>query len=159
MPKGANECRDLYSDRTVRWIARLYTPIFAASVLLPAGLGYWVGGSFHSAVTAVLWGGAVRLVLVHHIVWSINSICHQFGKQPYNTADQSRNVWWLSLVSFGEAWHNNHHAAAGSARFGIEWWQIDLGYLFIRCLEIAGLANRVRVTPAQALLSRRALAH
>lgn len=155
MPKGGEESKDLYSDQSVKWIGRVYIPIVSASVLTPAGLGFWMDGSYYGAVTAALWGGAVRLFLVHHIVWSINSICHQFGKQPYKTGDQSRNVWWLSLVSFGEAWHNNHHAAAGSARFGIESCQPDLGYIFIRICQALQLARNVHVTPARTLLSRR----
>jgi stearoyl-CoA desaturase (Delta-9 desaturase) len=157
MPKGGEECTDLYSDKATKLIGRLYIPLFLASVLLPATLGYCVGGSYHGAIAGALWGGAVRLVLVHNIVWSVNSVCHQLGNQPYATADQSRNVWWLSVVSFGESWHNNHHVAAGSARFGIEWWQLDIGYLVIRCCELAGLAHRVRVIPAHLLLLKKAI--
>jgi stearoyl-CoA desaturase (Delta-9 desaturase) len=158
MPKGDKECSDVHCDASVRRIGRLYIPILATGILLPAGVGYWLGGSLSAAIAAMLWAGAVRLVFVHHVVWSVNSICHQLGRHPYKTSDHSGNVWWLALVSFGESWHNNHHAAAGSARFGLEWWQLDLGYLFIRCCGIVGLAPIVRVTTARALLSRRASA-
>jgi stearoyl-CoA desaturase (delta-9 desaturase) len=85
-----------------------------------------------------------RVFLVHHVTWSINSICHLWGSQPYRTADQSRNNFVFGALGFGEGWHNNHHAFPTSARFGLRWWQIDLGYWFIYALIVLGLASKVR---------------
>ena len=97
--------------------------------------------------TGLLWGGLVRIFLVHHTTWSVNSICHTFGARPFQTQDGSRNNWLVGLLALGEGWHNNHHAFPRSAFHGLTWWQIDPSAYFIRLLEATGLAwNVQRVT-------------
>ena len=99
------------------------------------GLGWLIGGTLTAALTGLLWGGAVRLLVLHHVTFSINSLCHFFGRQRFETGDESRNLAWLSLLSFGEAWHNNHHAFPTSAAHGMRWYELDTSSLLIRGLE------------------------
>jgi stearoyl-CoA desaturase (Delta-9 desaturase) len=117
-------------------------------VLVPAALGGLLTGTWLGVVTGLLWGGLARIFLVHHVTWSINSICHLWGSQPFRTGDHSRNNYVFGALGFGEGWHNNHHAFPTSARFGLRWWQIDLGYWFICFLALLGLTTRVR-TPCR----------
>ena len=115
---------------------------------LAFGLGAVTGGGLEAGLTGLLWGGAVRLFVLHHVTYSINSICHVFGRRTFATGDESRNVFWLALPPFGEAWHNNHHAFPTSARHGLGRWQVDPSALVIRGLEACGLAwDVVRVSP------------
>jgi len=111
-----------------------------------------MGGLLTLSLTGVflgfLWGGLVRACFVHHITWSVNSVCHLWGSRPFRTHDQSRNNALVGLLAFGEGWHNNHHAFPTSARHGLRWWELDLSYLFIRTLGLVGLAKEIR-TPAQ----------
>jgi fatty-acid desaturase len=112
------------------------------------GLGVAIGGSVRAGLTGLLWGGAVRLFVLHHVTFSINSICHVFGRRRFRTSDESRNVFWLALPSFGESWHNNHHAFPTSACHGLDRRQLDPSALVIRGLEACGLAwDVVRVSP------------
>jgi stearoyl-CoA desaturase (delta-9 desaturase) len=114
---------------------------------LPFALGAAIGGSLEAGLTGLLWGGAVRLFVLHHLTFSINSICHVFGHRRFVTADHSRNVFWLALPTFGEAWHNNHHAFPTSAHHGLRRWQVDPSAAVIRTLEACGLAwDVVRVS-------------
>jgi stearoyl-CoA desaturase (delta-9 desaturase) len=108
--------------------------------VLPFGLGYLIGGTLMTALTGLLWGGGVRMLVVHHVTYSINSLCHFFGRRDYETGDESRNLAWLSLFTFGESWHNNHHAFPTSARHGLKIWQVDPSWMVIRTLEATGLA-------------------
>ena len=102
-------------------------------------------------LSALLWGGLVRIFLVHHITWSINSICHFFGRRRFDTDDESTNVFWLALPSLGEAWHHNHHAFPRSAFHGLRWYEFDPSGWLILALERVGLAwDVVRVTPERA---------
>ena len=118
---------------------------------MPFGLGWVIGGSFHAALTGLLWGGLVRMFVLHHVTYSINSLCHFFGRRDYDTGDQSRNLAWLAPLSFGESWHNNHHAFPTSARHGLRRWQIDICAGVIWVLEKTGLAwDVVRAAPAGA---------
>jgi stearoyl-CoA desaturase (delta-9 desaturase) len=94
-----------------------------------------------------VWGGAVRIVLLHHVTWSINSICHLWGRRRFNVRDESRNVWWLSWLSFGESWHNNHHAFPSSARFSMRRGEFDLGWMFLSIFSAFGLARVRKVAP------------
>ena len=115
---------------------------------LPFGLGVALTGSVAGGLTALLWGGAVRVFLLHHVTFSINSLCHFFGRRPFSTDDQSHNLAWLAPLAFGEAWHNNHHAFPTSARHGLGRWQIDPGAWLIATLERCHLAwDVVRITP------------
>jgi stearoyl-CoA desaturase (delta-9 desaturase) len=131
---------DLLADPVMRFVDRWF-PLWAIGGLAAAfGLGYAIGGTLDAALTALLWGGGVRLFLLHHVTYSINSICHVFGRRRFATADESRNVFWLSLLSFGESWHNNHHAFPTSARHGMRAWEIDPAGLVIGGLAATGLA-------------------
>src|SRR5829696_7936556 len=106
---------DLLKDPVVRFVDRTFLLWVAVGLLVPFFLGWAIGGSIHSALTGLLWGGLVRMLVLHHVTYSINSLCHFFGRRPHDTGDESRNVAWLSVLSFGESWHNNHHAFPRSA--------------------------------------------
>ena len=139
---------DLLADPVIRFVDRTFVLWAVAGLGVAFGLGAAIGGSVAAGLTAVLWGGAVRLFALHHMTYSINSICHVFGRRAFATTDESRNVFWLALPTFGEAWHNNHHAFPTSARHGLGRWQLDPSALVIRGLEACGLAwDIVTVTP------------
>jgi stearoyl-CoA desaturase (delta-9 desaturase) len=139
---------DLLADPVVRFVDRTFVLWAVGGFALAFGLGAAIGGSVAAGLTALLWGGAVRLLVLHHLTYSINSICHVFGKRMFATPDESRNVFWLALPTFGEAWHNNHHAFPTSARHGLGRWQIDPSAWVISGLEACGLAwDVVRVSP------------
>jgi stearoyl-CoA desaturase (delta-9 desaturase) len=139
---------DLLKDPTIRWINRYFFVWAVGGLLVAFLLGWLIGGSLHTALTGLLWGGAVRMLVLHHVTYSINSLCHFFGRRSYETNDESRNLFWLALPSFGESWHNNHHAFPTSAEHGLRSWQIDLSAGVIRILEKLGLAwDVVRVSP------------
>jgi stearoyl-CoA desaturase (Delta-9 desaturase) len=151
--------RDLVEDPTMRRINRSFPLIAFASLALPFLLGFALsGGSLVAGgLSALLWAGLVRIFLVHHITWSINSICHFFGRRRFDTDDESTNVFWLALPSLGEAWHHNHHAFPQSAFHGLRWYELDPSGWLILALAKVGLAwDVVRVTPekAQAKLAR-----
>jgi stearoyl-CoA desaturase (delta-9 desaturase) len=119
---------------------------------LPFGLGVALTGSIVGGLTGLLWGGAVRILFLHHATFSINSLCHFFGRRRFETNDRSRNLLWLAVPTLGEAWHNNHHAFPTSARHGLRWWQLDPSAWLIWGLERVGLVwDVVRVTPARQL--------
>jgi stearoyl-CoA desaturase (delta-9 desaturase) len=132
--------RDLLDDPIVQAVDRTYLVWVAASLAVPFGLGWLIGGTLTTALTGLLWGGGVRLLFVHHVTFSINSLCHVFGRRPFRTRDESRNLGWLALASFGESWHNNHHAFPTSAVHGLGRWQLDPSAAVIRALERLGLA-------------------
>jgi stearoyl-CoA desaturase (delta-9 desaturase) len=139
---------DLLEDRGMRFINRWFLGFVALSLLLPFGLGLAITGTLAGGLTALLWGGFVRIFLVHHITWSINSICHFFGRRRFDLEDESTNVAWLALPSLGESWHHNHHAFPRSAEHGLRWYEIDVSGLIIRAMDRLGLAwNVVRITP------------
>jgi stearoyl-CoA desaturase (Delta-9 desaturase) len=144
--------RDLVEDPTMRRINRAFPLIALASLLIPFLAGLALGGGVLSAgLSALLWAGLVRIFLVHHITWSINSICHFFGSRRFDTGDQSTNVFWLALPSLGEAWHHNHHAFPQSAFHGLRWYELDPSGWLILALARVGLASDVvRVTPERA---------
>jgi stearoyl-CoA desaturase (Delta-9 desaturase) len=141
--------RDLVEDPKMRRINRSFPWIALASLALPALLGFVLsGGSWLAALTAYIWAGLVRIFLVHHVTWSINSICHFFGARRFPTDDKSTNVFWLALPSLGEAWHHNHHAFPRSAFHGLRWYELDPSGWLILALAKMGLAwDVVRVTP------------
>jgi stearoyl-CoA desaturase (delta-9 desaturase) len=139
---------DLLADPTIRAIHRTFIVWALAGLALPFGLGLAVTGTLHGALVALLWGGPVRIFLVHHMTFAINSLCHFLGSRRFATDDQSRNVFWLAPLSFGESWHNNHHAFPTSARHGLGRFQVDPSALVIVGLERCGLAwDVVRVSP------------
>ncbi|HEX3318048.1 MAG TPA: fatty acid desaturase [Solirubrobacteraceae bacterium] len=140
--------RDLVEDPGMKRITRAFVPIVIAGLLIPAGLGLAITGTLAGAATALLWGGLVRVFLLHHVTWSVNSVCHFFGRRRFETDDESTNVTWVALLSFGEGWHHNHHAFPRSAKHGLRWYEPDVTGLIIGALERLGLAwNVVRITP------------
>ena len=131
------------------WISRTFVLWVIAGLAVPFLLGWLIGGhARRGALTGLLWGGAVRMLVLHHATYSINSLCHFFGRQRFKTGDESRNLWWLSFFTFGESWHNNHHAFPTSARHGLGRFQFDPSAWVIWALEKTGLAwDVVRVPP------------
>jgi stearoyl-CoA desaturase (delta-9 desaturase) len=143
----ARYAKDLLGDPVVRFIDRTFVLWVLAGLAFPFGLGVALTGSIAGGLTGLLWGGAVRMFLVHHATFSINSLCHFFGRRRFTTGDESRNLLWLSLPTLGEAWHNNHHAFPTSARHGLRWWQLDPSAWLIAGMERTGLAwDVVRVS-------------
>jgi stearoyl-CoA desaturase (Delta-9 desaturase) len=139
---------DLLKDPVVSFINRTFLLWVLAGLAAPFLLGWLIGGTITHALTGLLWGGAVRMLVLHHATYSINSLCHFFGRRKYDTTDESRNLWWLSFFTFGEAWHNNHHAFPTSARHGLSRWNFDPSAWVIWALEKTGLAwDVVRVSP------------
>jgi stearoyl-CoA desaturase (delta-9 desaturase) len=139
---------DLIADPLIKWVDRTFVLWVAVGLLLPFGLGYLIGGTWQAALTGLLWGGAVRMLVVHHVTYSINSLCHFFGRQAFDTGDESRNLAWLAPITFGEAWHNNHHAFPTSYEHGMRRWQLDPSRAVIRGLEKLGLVwDVVRISP------------
>lgn len=141
---------DLLKDQAMYRLNQAYFLWMAVGLAAPAVAGGLLTQSWTGALTGFIWGGWVRMCLLHHATWSINSICHVYGRRPYQTGDLSANNPWLALPSFGEAWHNNHHAYPSSAMHGLEWWQVDLCGLLIRFLRATGLAWDVRSPRADA---------
>ncbi|HXR59875.1 MAG TPA: acyl-CoA desaturase, partial [Solirubrobacterales bacterium] len=130
---------DLIKDPVISWVDRTFLLWAIAGLLLPFALGWAIGGTLFAALTGLLWGGLVRVFVLHHFTYSINSLCHVFGNRDFETTDESRNLALIALPTLGEAWHNNHHAFPTSAAHGLRWWEIDLSSLVIRGLERAGL--------------------
>lgn len=141
---------DLLRDKDILRVHRLFPLLAIASYTVPALIAFGITRSFSSAVTAFLWGSLARIFFLHHVTWSINSICHFYGKRPFSSSDFSTNNWVLALVSFGESWHNNHHAFPSSAIHGIGKGQFDISGVLIRFFEKVKLARSVKlVTPKQ----------
>jgi stearoyl-CoA desaturase (delta-9 desaturase) len=131
-------CRSLTTDPIVRFMSRTFALWVVLSLVIPFAIGGWSG---------LLWGGLVRIFLVHHVTWSVNSICHTFGRRAFETRDRSRNEWIIGLLAFGEGWHNNHHAFPRSAFHGLHWWQLDPSGSLIWLLERLGLVQEVYRVP------------
>ncbi|HEY8639107.1 MAG TPA: fatty acid desaturase [Solirubrobacterales bacterium] len=139
---------DLLADPVVSFVNRTFLLWAILGLAVPFGLGFAIGGTIAAGLTGLLWGGAVRVFVLHHVTYSINSLCHMFGRQPFETKDESRNLAWLALPTMGEAWHNNHHAFPTSAVHGLGRWQLDPAALVISALEKLGLAwDVVRIEP------------
>jgi stearoyl-CoA desaturase (delta-9 desaturase) len=142
--------KDLLADPWVRFVDRTFVVWVAAGLAAAFGLGVALSGTVAGGLTALLWGGAARIFFMHHATFSINSLCHYFGRQDYDTRDESRNLAWLAIPTWGEAWHNNHHAFPTSYRHGLRRWQLDPSAAIIRALEMTGLAwDVVRVDPSR----------
>ena len=140
---------DLLADPVMRWIDRLFGVWVLAGLAAAFGLGVALTGTVAGGLTGMLWGGAVRILLLHHATFSVNSLCHFFGRRSFSTGDESRNLAWLAIPTLGEAWHNNHHAFPTSAHHGLTRWQLDPGGWLIDALERVGLAwDVVRIAPA-----------
>jgi stearoyl-CoA desaturase (delta-9 desaturase) len=140
--RGARErfAPDLIADPVVAFVDRTFVLWSLVGLAIPFGLGALLGGSVDAGLEGMLWGGAVRIFVLHHVTYSINSLCHFFGSRRFDTDDHSRNLLWLAPLSFGEAWHNNHHAFPTSAFHGMSRREIDLSGIVIAGLERAGLA-------------------
>ena len=152
--QGAADARkyapELVEDPFMRWLHRHYHVVALATFALPAALGLALTGTWLGALTGLLWGGFIRVAWIHHVTWSINSVCHFFGRRRFALEDHSTNVAWLALPSLGEAWHHNHHAFARSAFHGLRGWEAALdptGWV-IRAMRRLGLAwNVIEITP------------
>jgi stearoyl-CoA desaturase (Delta-9 desaturase) len=141
---------DLLKDPIVNFVDRTFVLWALGGFAMAFGLGWAIGGTLLAALTGMLWGGGVRMLVVHHVTYSINSLCHFFGRRRFITSDHSRNLLWLAIPSFGESWHNNHHAFPTSAFHGLRRWEIDPSALVIRGLESLGLVwDVVRIDPAR----------
>jgi stearoyl-CoA desaturase (delta-9 desaturase) len=133
-------CPDLTSDPVMRRINRAFPYFVLGTLAIPFLAGFAWGGTLKAGLEALLWAGFVRIFLVHHVTWSINSICHFFGARRFETGDFSTNVFWLALPSLGEAWHHNHHAFPRSARHGLRWYELDPSGWLIMAMAKVGLA-------------------
>jgi stearoyl-CoA desaturase (delta-9 desaturase) len=139
-------CRALLRDPVVVFIDRTFPLWVALSLLIPFALGGWTG---------LLWGGLVRMFFVHHITWSVNSVCHTFGRRTFATPDRSRNQWMVGLLGMGEGWHNNHHAFPRSAVHGLDRWQLDVSAWVIAAFERVGLATDVQRISREVIARKR----
>ena len=146
---------DLLKDSMIRTIDRLFPLWMVLTFALPFFIGWAVTGTLAGALAAGLWGSLVRVFFLHHVTWSINSVCHFYGKRPFEGDDFSTNNWVLAIVSFGESWHNNHHAFPSAAVHGIERGQIDMTGGVISLLEKLGLARNVKRVQEKQILAKR----
>ena len=146
---------DLLADRDVSRVAKAFPLLVTTSLLLPAVLGGLITMSWTGALSAFFWASVVRIGVLHHVTWSINSICHTWGDRPFVTRDRAVNVWWLAVISGGESWHNLHHADPTCARHGVDPGQVDSSAAIIRGFERLGWARDVRWPKAERLALRR----
>jgi stearoyl-CoA desaturase (Delta-9 desaturase) len=143
---------EIVEDRGLRLISRQFGALVLLSLLIPFAAGYLIHGTLTGALLTLLWAGFVRIFLLHHVTWSINSVCHFFGRRRFDVDDHSTNVFWLALPSLGESWHHNHHAFPRAAVQGLRRWEIDPSGLAIGALERVGLVSDVvRITPERQL--------
>jgi len=144
--RGARErfAPDLLADPVIAWVDRTFLLWSLVGLAIPFGLGMLIGGTLTTGLEGMLWGGAVRVFVLHHVTYSINSLCHFFGRQRFATGDHSRNLQWLAPLSFGEAWHNNHHAFPTSAMHGMDRSELDLSGVLIAAMERLGLVWEVQ---------------
>jgi len=146
---------DLLKERMLVSVDRLYYLWVPLSLAIPAAIGGLVTWSWTGALLGFIWGGLIRIFVVHHITWSINSVCHIFGRQEFESGDDSRNNLVCGILGHGEGWHNTHHAFPTSARHGLKWWQFDFSWLVIRGMQLVGLAWNVRLPSRRQLDARR----
>lgn len=145
---------DLLADRDLVVMQALFPLWCAVSLAIPFGLGWLVGGGISGGLSALLWAGGVRILVLHHTTWSINSLCHTFGRRPFETNDRSTNLGGLALISMGESWHNGHHAFPRSARHGVQAGQWDTSARLISTFERLGWARDVHWPRADAIERR-----
>ncbi len=155
MEQGSVYGKDLYDDRLIRWIDRLYLLWVVLTLGIPFAVGYAVAGGWEGGVAGLVWGGLVRIFAYQHATFSVNSICHMFGRQDYRSRDEARNNWLVAVLVFGEGWHNNHHAFPASARHGLHRFQIDVSWWVIRAMEKLRLVWNVKVPDDRQLERRR----
>ena len=147
---------DLLKDRDVVRLSRWFPALAVVSLALPFAIGWLLAGTWQGGLTAFVWAGLVRMALLHHITWSINSVCHLVGRHPFRTADHSGNVAALAVVSMGESWHNLHHAIPSAARHGVGRHELDSSALLIAAFERAGWATKVRWASPERIAEARA---
>ncbi|MGI9014369.1 MAG: acyl-CoA desaturase [Phycisphaerales bacterium] len=155
-PRGlARYVADLRRDRLIIWMSRLF-PVWAlVGLLLPAAVGGLLTSSWMGVLLGFIWGGLVRIFLVHHVTWSINSVCHIWGSRPFRSHDESRNNVLFGIIALGEGWHNNHHAFPTSARHGLHWWQIDVTFMVIRAMAWLRLVHNVKTPTPERIDAKR----
>ena len=153
-PQLQGSVRDLLADRAMVLVDRLYLLWVAIGLIVPAAaLGLYYQTS-NGALAGLVWGGLLRIFIMHHATWSINSVCHVFGSRPFDSGDHSTNNFPIAIVSLGEGWHNNHHAFPNSARHGLRWWQFDSSYIIIKTMSLLGLVRNVRVPSEEAMRAK-----
>jgi stearoyl-CoA desaturase (delta-9 desaturase) len=148
---------ELVADPDVALVSRMFMPLVTASMLLPALAGGLWSWSWQGALTAFFWGSLVRVCVLHHVTFAINSVCHITGRRPFRTRDRSQNVWWLAIPSFGESWHNFHHAEPTSARHGVRRFELDSSALLIKAMEKLRWVSEVRWPDAGIVARRKAV--
>ncbi|MBB1159440.1 acyl-CoA desaturase [Amycolatopsis dendrobii] len=146
---------DLVSDRDLRLVNRFFWLWITLSLALPAALGWAFSGTWQGALTAFFWAGLVRIAFLHHVTWSVNSVCHLIGDRPFASRDRAANFWPLALLSMGESWHNSHHADPTCARHGVLRGQVDVSARVIWAFERLGWASDVRWPRAERLAAKR----
>ncbi len=153
-PNLSDYVKDLRADRLIRVTSKLFPVWVLLGLIIPTALAGLLTMSWTGALFGLLWGGLVRIFLVHHVTFSINSICHIWGRRRFEVHDESRNNFICGVLALGEGWHNNHHAFPSSARHGLAWWEIDVSYIMIRLMTMTGLAWQLRVPAPDAIRAK-----
>ncbi|MGD9789508.1 MAG: acyl-CoA desaturase [Phycisphaerales bacterium] len=148
--------KDLYNDPVSRVVSKTFLLWAMLGLAIPALIGGLATMSWMGALLGFIWGGLVRVFFVHHVTWSINSVCHLWGSRPFRSHDESRNNPLFGVIGFGEGWHNNHHAFPASARHGLRWWEFDASYLIIRVMRALRLVYDIKVPSAERIAAQRA---
>ena len=141
--------KDLERERWYRWFSKMFPVWVLIGLAIPTVIAGLVTMTWTGALLGFLWGGLVRICLLHHVTWSINSVCHIWGSKPFRSHDESRNNAIFGVLALGEGWHNNHHAFPASARHGLKWWQFDASWIVIKAMGKVGLASDIRVPDRQ----------
>lgn len=152
-PTEAKYSADLRTDKALVLADKHFAFWALAGLAIPAAIAGLITMSWTGALLGFLWGGLVRVLAVHHITWSVNSVCHLWGSRPFESHDESRNNLLVAILAMGEGWHNNHHAFPASARHGLRWWQFDLSWIIIKTFSFLGLARNVRVPSDERIAS------
>lgn len=146
---------DLLADPVVPFVSRWFVLWAVLGQIIPAAIGLAVTGSWLGAFVAWTWGGLLRVFFVHHVTWSVNSVCHMWGRREFESHDESRDNVVMGILAMGEGWHNTHHAFPASARHGLSWWQIDVSYWVIRAMSWVGLAREVKLPSPERVEAKR----
>jgi stearoyl-CoA desaturase (delta-9 desaturase) len=154
-PKLERYVPDLLKEPLLVKVDKVYYIFVILSLLIPTAIGGLVTLSWHGALLGLIWGGLVRVFVTHHVTWSINSICHVFGRREFKTTDQSTNNLICGILGLGEGWHNTHHAFPTSARHGLSWWQFDMSWIVIKSMQLCGLAWDLKLPNEKAIAARR----
>ena len=146
---------DLIRDPFVKRLSALFPLWIALSLIIPTVLGGLLTWSWMGALLGFIWGGLVRILIVHHVTWSINSVCHIWGTRSFRSSDESRNNVIFGVLGLGEGWHNNHHAFPSSARHGLRWWEFDISFIVIVIMSRLGLVWNVRTPRSDQMLAKK----